>query len=101
MSTLDVGTMPDGRFIVFRIDKDGNVLERWHAKEGGWVKGWQNLGRPGNGAAAIKVARMKDGRQEVFALDRNGDPFHIYHRREGGWVGAEAGKRVAAWQSLK
>jgi len=90
--------MPDGRFQVFRI-RNGDVITKWHAREGGWVKDWQNLGKPGKGAVALRVAHMKDGRMEVFTVDSDGECFNIWQQQQGGWSGSQPG-RNAAWQSL-
>jgi hypothetical protein len=98
MSVIDVGTMPDGRFQVFRI-RNGDVITRWNAREGGWSNGWQNMGKPGSGAAALRVAHMKDGRMEVFVVDTQGAAWNTWQRKEGGWFGSQPGK-VAGWQAL-
>jgi hypothetical protein len=43
---------------------------------------------------------MNDGRFEVFVETKDGEVFHTWQVKEGGWMGAEKGKRNAAWQSL-
>lgn len=39
---LALGTMRDGRFEAFRLTAE-TVAHRWHARDGGWVKGWEAL----------------------------------------------------------
>ena len=52
----------------------------------------------------ITASRLPDGRVELF-VEKNdtGEVFHTWQRKTedgGGWIGAEAGKRNAAWYSL-
>ena len=54
MASLQVAVMKDGRFELFVLKNDGEVMHAWQAKEGGWagaVKGkqtctWYSLGKP-------------------------------------------------------
>lgn len=45
--TTAVATLPDGRFETFVQLPSGEIVHRWHAREGGWVKAWESLGTPG------------------------------------------------------
>jgi len=98
MSIIDVGTMKDGRFEVFRV-RNGEIVHRWNAQGGGWSPKWESLGKPGKGAVAVQVRTMPDGRFEIFAVDSDGEVFNCWWKKEGGWSGSKPGQR-AGWQSL-